>query len=340
MGQSVRVPITNRAVAEDVVPSGSNPDPTAETVDYTDITINKWRRTKMTWTGDEQNGLGNMASPIMVAEYAQKMRTLVNEMEADGARAVIAGALAKGNVLGTPGTTPFASNLNDLTAMYKKLADNGAPTQQLDLVMNTTAGMNMRNLTQLQKVNESGDGSLLRQGVLGKLFNFDIRESAGFATHTKGTGEGYLVNGVAAEGVKVIAIDTGSGTFKAGDIITFGEDTTHKYVVAKDVATGGTSLELTSELVANVADNSAITIGNNYTASAGFSRGTLILANRLPFVPQGGDNAIDRTIITDPVSGISFEVALWGGQYQNTLTFSTCWGWKNIKGEHSVALLG
>lgn len=340
IGQSVRVPITNRAVAEDVVPTGSNPDPTSDTVDYTAITINKWRRTKMTWTGDEQNGLGSMASPIMVAEYAQKMRTLVNEMEADGARALIAGALAKGNVIGTAGTTPFGSDLRDLTAMYKKLADNGSPLQQLNFVMNTTAGMNMRNLTQLQKVNEAGDGTLLRQGVLGNLFNFNIRETAGFPTHTAGTGTGYLVNGTAKKGSYTIAIDTGNGTFKEGDIITFGSDTEHKYVVAEDVVSGGTSLKLTSELVADVADNTAITIGANYTASAGFASGSLILANRLPYVPNGGDLAIDRTVITDPVSGISFEVALWGGQYQNTLTFSTCWGWKNIKGEHSVALLG
>ena len=95
-----------------------------------------------------------------------------------------------------------------------------------------------------------------------------------------------------------------------------------------------------NELVEDVADNTAITIGADYTASAGFARGGLILANRLPLVPAGGDNAIDRTVITDPVSGISFEVAVWGGAYQNTMTFSTCWGWKNIKGEHSVALLG
>lgn len=340
IGQSVRVPITNKAVAEDVMPSGSNPDPTSDTVDYTDITINKWRRTKMTWTGDEQNGLGDMASPIMVAEYAQKMRTLVNEMEADGARALIAGALAKGNVIGTAGSTPFDDDLSELTLMYKKLVDNGAPTEQLQFVMNTTAGMNMRNLTQLQKVNEAGDGSLLRQGVLGNLFKFDLRETAGFPTHTKGDASGYLVNGIASKGSKVIAIDTGSGDFKEGDIITFGSDTEHKYVVAKDVKSGETVLELTNELVTNVEDNTAITVGDSYTASAGFSSGALILANRLPYVPQGGDNAIDRTVITDPVSGISFEVALWGGQYQNTLTFSTCWGWKNIKGEHSIALLG
>lgn len=338
MGQTVRVPITSLTEVEDGISSANNPSPTSEEIASTDITINKWRRAKMTWTGEEQNAVADIINPVLANQYAQKMRAVVNEMEADGANALVAGALSKGNVLGTAGTTPFETDLKELTAMYKKLVDNGAPTEQLEFVMNTTAGMNMRNLTQLQRVNEAGDGNLLRQGVLGNLFKFNLRESAGFSSHTKGTGTGYLVNGGATKGSHIVAVDTGSGTFKAGDIVTFGSDTT-QYVVAKDVD-NATAIELIQELTADVADNETVTIGANYTASAGFARGSLVLANRLPLVPAGGDNCKDRVVITDPVSGIAFEVALWGGAYQNTMTFSTCWGWKNIKGEHSVALLG
>lgn len=339
MGQVVRVPITGKSVVEDGQSSKDNPNPSDEEIESTDITINKWRRTKMTWTGEEENAIAGVINPVRAQLYAQKMRAVINEMEADGANALIAGALSKGMVQGTAGTTPFDSDLKPLTAMYKKLVDVGAPTEQLEFVMNTEAGMNLRNLTQLQKVNEAGTGDLLRQGVLGNLFKFNLRESAGFSSHKKGTGTGYLVNGIAKKGDHIIAIDTGSGTFKAGDIITFGDDPT-QYVVKNDVPSGATSIEIINELVADVADDTAIAIGADYTASAGFARGGLILANRLPLVPAGGDNAIDRTVITDPVSGISFEVAVWGGAYQNTMTFSTCWGWKNIKGEHSVALLG
>lgn len=339
IGQVVNVPITSKADVEDGMSSANNPEPTSEVIGSTDITINKWRRAKMTWTGEEQNAIADVINPVLAQQYAQKMRAVVNEMEADGANALIAGALASGNVLGTAGVTPFATDLKDLTALYKKLVDNGAPTEQLEFVMNTTAGMNLRNLTQLQKVNEAGNGDLLRQGLLGNLFKFNLRESAGFNSHVKGTGSGYLVNGIAKKGSHVIAVDTGSGTFKAGDIVTFGEDTT-QYVIAEDCATGATSIKVIQELKEDVADNTAVTIGANYTASAGFARGSLVLANRLPLVPIGGDNCKDRVIITDPVSGIAFEVALWGGAYQNTMTFSTCWGWKNIKGEHSVALLG
>lgn len=339
MGQVVQVPVTSKAEVEDGTPSADNPAPTSEEIGTTDITITKWRRAKMTWTGEEQNAIRDIVNPVLAQQYAQKMRAVINEMEADGANALIAGALSKGNVIGTAGTTPFATDLKDLTKMYKKLVDNGAPTEQLEFVMNTTAGMNLRNLTQLQRVNEAGNGDLLRQGVLGNLFKFNLRESAGFTEHTKGTGTGYLVNGIAKKGSHVVAIDTGSGTFKKGDIVKFGNDDT-QYVIAEDVATGGTAIRLINELVADVADNTAVTIGESYLASAGFSRGSLILANRLPLVPAGGDNCKDRVVITDPVSGIAFEVALWGGAYQNTMTFSTCWGWKNIKGEHSVALLG
>ena len=339
IGQTVYVPITSKAEVEDGGASADNPAPTSEEIGTTDITITKWRRAKMTWTGEEQNAIAGIINPVLAQQYAQKMRAVINEMEADGANALIAGALASGNVLGTAGVTPFATDLKDLTAMYKKLVDNGAPTEELEFVMNTTAGMNMRNLTQLQKVNESGDEGLLRRGVLGNLFKFNIRESAGFSSHVKGTGSGYLVNGLAKKGSHVIAIDTGSGTFKAGDIVTFGDDPT-QYVVKDDAPTGTTSICLINELVKDVADNTSLTIGANYTASAGFARGSLILANRLPLVPAGGDNCKDRVVITDPVSGIAFEVALWGGAYQNTMTFSTCWGWKNIKGDYSVALLG
>ena len=64
------------------------------------------------------------------------------------------------------------------------------------------------------------------------------------------------------------------------------------------------------------------------------------MANRIPYVPANGDIAIDRQIITDPLTGIPYELAVWGGAYQNTVTIATAWGVKNIKAENTVALLG
>lgn len=271
-------------------------------------------------------------------QYVQMMRTLVNEMEKDCGAEITKSALLSGNYVGTAGTTPFASNLDTLTEARKKLADNGAPLTDLQLGMNTTAGMKMRNLTQLQKVNEAGEPSLLRQGVLGNLFGFNIRESAGLVDQKPTLTTDYACNGISALGSKVVTVDTGAGVIPAGSLVSFGSET-DVYVVAEDLPTGGTSLKLTEGLKKATSDNDAVVVKSN-TPSVGFSRGSVLLATRLPAVPMGGDLAIDRTVITDPVSGISFEVALWGGAYQNTITIATAWGVKTIKPEHAVAILG
>lgn len=343
-GQIVKIPVTPfDSTNEDVTASSTAPTGTGDTISSVDLTINKVKRAKpIVWTGEEQLSLGasGMLNPIIVDQYEQRMRSLVNEIEEDICLEAISGALSVGNVEGTEGTNPFATNTDALTKVLKTLKDKGAPTTDLQAVINTESGMKLRNLTQLQKINESADGGdLLRRGVLGNLFGFNIRESAGFKDMAKSSATGYQTNGKAVAGSKVIAIDSGSGAIAKGTLVTFTGDST-KYVVAEDVKSGGTALILATPLVKDVNDNVAITVGDGYKANACFTRGSIVLATRTPAVPQGGDIALDRTVITDPVSGLSFEVALWGGAYQNTVTISTAWGVKNIKPEHTVALIG
>ena len=342
-GQEVKIPITPVATNEDVTASSSAPVGDGETIDTVGVTINKIRRgTPILWTGEDELGVSGSGTlnAIQVDQFAQRIRSLRNEMETDMCAEAYVGAIGKGNVRGTVGTNPFASNLNNLTQVLKDLEDAGAPTSELQAVLNTEAGMNLRNLTQLQKINEAGETSLLRRGALGDLFGFTIRESNGMK-HVSGTATStkYCVNSSSlAIGDTTIPVDTGSGTFKENDIIKFAGDDNF-YVVAEDMATGGTSLKLKTPLKTAVANDSAITI-QNAKPNACFARGSIILASRVPYVPARGDIAIDRQVITDPLTGIPFELAVWGGAYQNSVTIATAWGVKNIKPENTVALLG
>ena len=338
-GQAVRIPITPMGSNEDIT-AGSMPTGSADTINTVEVTIQKIRRgAPIVWTGEEENAVSGsgVLDPIQVEQYAQRIRALRNEMEADASAEVVASSVMAGNVVGTIGTNPFASNTQALTEILQKLEDNGAPLGELQAVLNTVSGRNIRNLANLYKVNEAGDDSLLRRGLLGDLYGFSIRESAGMR-HTKGTATGYLVNGAASSGATSVTIDTGSGTFKENDIVKFGSDTT-LYVVAKDVASGGTKLELKNPLKADVAEDATITV-QGYAPNACFARGTVIMASRVPFVPSRGDNALDRQIITDPLTGIPYELAVWGAPYQTTITIGTAWGFKNIKTENAFALLG
>ena len=337
-GQAVRIPITPTATNEDVTASSSVPVGSGETIGHVDITIDKIRRgTPILWTGEDELGVSGTGTlnNIQVDQFAQRLRSLRNEMEADCCREAYAGAIAKGNIRGTVGTNPFASNLDNLTQVLKDLEDAGAPTSELQAILNTEAGMKIRNLTQLQKINEAGESSLLRRGVLGDLFGFALRESAGMK-HTSGAATGYYTNSASlAIGDTEIAIDTGSGAFNQGDLIKFADD--DNYYVVKAYTTG--KITIYGGLKTNVGDNKAITT-SNYKPNACFARGSIILANRVPYVPANGDAAIDRQIITDPVTGIPYELAVWGGAYQNSVTIATAWGVKNIKPENTVALLG
>ena len=63
-------------------------------------------------------------------------------------------------------------------------------------------------------------------------------------------------------------------------------------------------------------------------------------ADRAPALPDGGDLAADRIVVTDPRSGISFEVAMYPQYRQMQYEVSAAWGVKGIKTAHSAILLG
>ena len=339
VGELVRYPIAGEANVADTTPSMTVPEPTDQVVDNGGITITKSRVAEFGFVGEEQLGLNNGAGYLSIQGQmiAQAMRTLTNEIETDLAQSYLGASRA----YGTAGTTPFASDLNDTAQVRKILADNGAPLSGLNMVIDSTAGANMRTLTNLTKVNEANDSTLLRQGVLLDVHGFAIRESAQVASTTKGTGTGYLVNLGAgySEGDTSIVVDTGTGTIVAGDVITFAGDT-NKYIVATGVSAPGTITIAKPGLQQDLADGVALTIGADYVANIGFDREAIQLVTRAPALPQEGDLAVDRTTITDPVSGLSFDVAIYLGYKKVRYELAIAWGNAVIKPAHTAILLG
>ena len=224
-------------------------------------------------------------------------------------------------------------------AARKILADNGCPFDgQLSVVMDTTAGANLRSLAQLQKANEGGGVELLRQGTLLDLQGFMLKESAGIVTHTKGTGTSYQLSAAGTAGDTSINVDTGSGTLLAGDIVTVA-GTSHKYV-ANTALSGGVFTIGAPGLITAEADNDAITIGNSYTPNMAFHRSAIELAMRPMAVPDGGDAAVDAMIVQDPWSGLVFEIRAYKGYKKAMFDVSCVVGFKAWKSNHIATLLG
>jgi hypothetical protein len=343
INETVRIPITQAQTSAANTPAVTPPDTGDQTIENETIKITTSKHVPIRWNGEQTLGYGNtgLFSSTMADQFAQAFRTLTNEMETD-----IASEYGRASrAYGTAGTTPFGTSLQDAAEIKKILDDNGAPASDRHIVIDTSAGVNLRTLANLNQTNTAGTDETLRRGVLLPVFGMDIRESAQIQTHTKGTATGMDCTAIEPIGEVTLAVDgSDSGTILIGDVLTnvTGADP-NKYIVLSATASGAASGNIVIAkpgLLQATAINDELAIGANYVANMAFHRSAIHLATRMPAQPEGGDLAVDSVIVTDPVSGLSFEAALYKQYLQNVIHIRIAWGTKLIKPEHAAILLG
>lgn len=343
VGETVRSFVTPASTSANISPGQLPPNTGDQTIGNKIITISKAKAVPIRWNGEEQRGMNNGPgyNPILRDQFAQAMRTLTNEIEAD-----LASLYAKASRAVSPaGTTLFdAANYKDVANVRKILADNGADMNQVSLVLNTTAGAAFRGLAQNYGADTSGNQEFLRQGTLVNIHGVNIRESAQIARPAVGTGNGLKTDsaGYAVGSTSINVATDGSGTIVAGDVITFSSDPTHKYVVVSggDMDSGGTVVIAEPGLrTAIPAAQDDITIVPIQDRNMCFSKNAIHLVTRAPARPAEGDSAKDVMMIQDPRSGLAFEVAVYGEYRQVHYEISCAWGYEMIKPEHCALLL-
>ena len=344
VGQTVRSPVAPAATPTDITPGVTPPNDGDNDIGNIDMTITKARRVPVRWNGEQSQGLDNGGpgrANIMRDQFAQAFRALCNEAESDLAALHVYASRA----YGTAGSAPFATSgdFTDASNALKILKDNGAPQSDNQLVIDTTAGATF--LGKQAKVNEQGTDSILRQGEIMNVHGMAIRESAQVKIATPGTGVSATTNnaGYAAGATVITLASAGTGAILAGDVITFAGDS-NKYVVASgdaDVSGGGTiTLAAPGLMQAIPASATAITVIAASARNMVFARSAIALATRAPALPREGDSAIDRQLVTDPRSGLTFEIAMYPQYRQMQYEVSLAWGVKAVKTEHIGILLG
>lgn len=344
VGQTVRSPVAPAATAGDITPGVTPPDDGDQTIGNVDMTITKARRVPVRWNGEQSRGLDNNGpgrSRIMVDQFAQAMRTLCNEVEADLAALHVNASRA----YGTAGTTPFgtAGDFSDASNVLKILKDNGNAADA-QLVIDTSAGAKLLGLQSRYDI--AGDTAMQNQGVIVNKAGLQLRESAQIKTPTAGSATGTTVSGAHAVGDTTIAVATGAGgsvSLSVGDIVTIAGDT-NKYVVAEALTLGasvsGTLTIAAPGLREAVAGGEAVSVVGAAARNMAFARSAIALATRAPALPSEGDLAVDRQIISDPRSGLSFEVSQYMQYRQVQYEVALAWGVKAAKPEHIALLLG
>ena len=357
VNQTVTYHVSPTGTSGNTTPAMTVPEPTDQTIGTGTITITKSKNAEFGFVGEEVLGLnsGPGYSAVQADMFAQAVRILVNEIEVDIAAAAVAAA---SRAHGTIGTTPFASNMADMANLRKILVDNGSPAADLNMVIDTTTGVNVQTLYGINNARDWSQVPMNQQGVLVSPMGIALRESAGFADHTTGTAVGATTSnaGFAVGTTSIALASAGSGTILAGDVITFAGDA-NKYVVVTgdaDVSGGGTIVIQEPGLrVAIGASTTAITV-ERYTAPSpdvnlwspagvAFYRNAIQLVTRQPeMAPDsapGKGPLIDVMTLTDARSNITFEVSVWGGYRKTRYEVALAWGVGVTQPRHTALLL-
>lgn len=342
VGETINIPVVSAKTTSDITASATSTTGDDTAVSNRVVTISKAKKSSFVFSGEEELGIKNsgMFENITQQNFAECIRALTNEIEVD----LLSLHTEASRAVSTAGTTPFGT-LNDLTDFSNSnaaLDDLGSPDIDRQMVLGSLATANLTGLqATLFRLNEAGTDDLLRRGVIGDVEGFSIHKTKKLSVFTKGTGASYTTDTAGyTAGDTDITLITGSGTILAGDVITFAGDTT-KYVVKTGLAAPGVVILQTPGLQFDLpASAVALTVGDDHIPNLAFDRSAIILGTRAPALPSGGDAAVDRTMIQDPVTGLAFEVSMYNQYRQITVEVAMAWGFGVANPEYLVKLLG
>jgi hypothetical protein len=341
-GDKVQSFITSQpTVGSTITPAMAVPDADDYTVGKDDFALSQTASVKIPMPAEKLRQLDNSfgAESVMGDIFQQAIRTLVNRIES-----YLAGVMSLGasRAVGVATATPFASDFNEIALLRKILMDNGCPVDDggLSLVVDSAAGANLRNLAQLQKVNESGGDNLLRRGELLNLQGFSLKESAGVARQTAGTGTGDTLSGTPAIGTRLLTFSAFSdGEYVAGDAFVIQDDPNIYVIESAAHASNQVTIAAPGLRVTGV-NGKTITRVASHTANLGFHRLSTELAMRAPATVPGGDKASDVITVSDAKTGLSFSVSEYKGYKMTSFHFDIYYGAKVWKPEFVARLIG
>jgi hypothetical protein len=202
-----------------------------------------------------------------------------------------------------------------LLAGRKKLNDSLTPEGDRTALLCTQDSADLVDALKALFNDSGAISKQYREGYMGRAAGFDFMESTHLTSQNRGSGNtGYLTNQVAAQTGSSLIVDTGTGTIKAGEVITIaGVNRVHpetkadtgvlqQFVVTADYAGGSGTISISPAIVASgatqnvtngAANDKAVTIHG--TASTAYGQSMLYHRDAFAFatadlvMPKGVD---------------------------------------------------
>ena len=301
------------------------------------LKVDKLQGVSFPWSGEQvkhmtQTG-GQSYENVVGAQIEQGIRAVANAVEADISDAIERGC---GYGVGTAGTALFGSNTGLASDALEMLDRAGAPAGDRKLVFGHTASTAIRKLSEYRGETDVSDQGTLRTGRMAPLYGADVSVSAAIDQNrvpATAPNASQKINGAVAVGAESWTIDGGNGAIVDGGLVEAGG---FLYGV-KARAAAATTLNLKARTLVGIANDGDVDPVAAHVRNVAFHRNAIELAMRP--VQADGDLADEDMVVTDPVSGMVFRVAVYGGFLRREIYVQGMWGTEVWQPEHVCAIV-
>jgi len=333
-GDTVDVPLPADLVAENVTPGATAPATDDVAAGKVQIVLNNWKKASFHLTDKEMMEISAQENfiPMQVGSAIRALANAVNQ-------SIHAQYTGIYGLVGTAGTTPFASDSTDATLSRKLLHKQLAPRENRYGVLNFDAESNALDLAAFADADKSGDAAVKIEGEIGRKFGINWYSDDHVMTHTTGASGTPEVAATDTTG-NILQVSGLSTDPNVGDVFTISNDD-QQYTVL-EVAPSGSDRKLTvaPELPAVMVGDD-LTFTGDHVVNLVFNRDAFAFANR-PLAQSGIGSGLGNQIMTmtDPQTGLSLRLEVSRQYKQVVWEFDILWGVKLIRPELAVRLAG
>ncbi len=354
-GDTIDVPLPTAIKAIDVVPSNIPPVPADTTPDKVAIKLDQWKQSTPFHLTDKELTEVDRNAHFVPMQVSEAIRGLTNEVNLS-IHNEFKGVFG---FTGTPGVTPFATDVTDATNSRKILNQQRAPRTDRRGVLDFDAEAAALALKEFSDAEKIGSVNVKLEGEIGRKFGIDWVADDQVVTHTAGSVTGDpTVTGANAIGVTSIDFTTDADDtvdLLEGDIITFSGPTGHvqTYAVTADVtipnsssgavpiAGPGDGSDSNKGLKVALVGSETITVKATHVVNLVFHRDAFAYATR-PLAAETSDLSLGNQIMTmqDPQTGLVLRLEISRQHKQTVWEFDILWGVKLVRPELATRLAG
>jgi hypothetical protein len=343
-GQVINVPIPRTMTTAPVTPSNTPPVPTDYTPDEVQIPMDYWEHVDFYLTDKDLVQVDKDAHfvPMALESAVKAMAEKINETIFDEYKGVY-------GIVGTPGTTPFATTDIAARDLREQLHKQLCPNSDRRAVLDFAAEKNALGLASFRDLSQSGKDAPVIEGTLGRFYGIDWFNDHQVPSHIAGAAAAATVTMISqsAAGASSVTLKVATGTaeIKKGDIISFaGHAQTYVVTATATLNTTGVAVAIAPRLQVAVDGSTtpvAVTIRASHVVNLGFHKQAFVFASRP--LAQATMDADDKAMITtlrDPLTGIILRIEKMRQYKQVVWDIDCLWGAKLVRPELAARIAG